>query len=306
MPRLVELTPTPCAICGTMENAAEVYPANFSLEALNPEIFSARRLPDRVHYRLVRCRTCGLVRSDPVASADVLAELYAQSEFNYGTEVKNLQSTYGRYLSKLDAFGARKDALLEIGAGNGFFLEEAQRRGYANVRGVEPSKDAIARAPASLQGRIVCDMMRPGLFPAAEFDVICLMQVFDHIPCPRELLTECLRVLRPGGLILFLQHHVEALSARIMGEKSPIVDIEHTYLYTPETLSRILKLTGFEVVHAGSAWNTYSLQYLSRLVPLPKGLKRGVLSALEKTGVGRITLRVPLGNQWVVGRKSQA
>lgn len=303
MPRPVELIHTPCAICGTMENAAEVYPANFSLESLNPEVFSARRLPDRVHYRLVRCRECGLVRSDPVASADVMAELYGQSEFNYGTEVKNLQFTYGRYLSKLDAFGARKNALLEIGAGNGFFLEEAQRRGYNNVSGVEPSRGAIAQAPLSLQGRIVCDIMRPGLFQEAEFDVICLMQVFDHIPFPREMLAECLRVLRPGGLILLLQHHVESISARIMGEKSPIVDIEHTYLYTPETLARILELTGFGVVHRGSAWNTYSLQYLSRLVPIPKGLKRLVLSALETTGVGRISLRVPLGNQWVVGRK---
>ena len=260
-------------------------------------------MPDRIHYRLVRCIECGLVRSDPVAPPDLLAKLYEQSEFNYGTEVKNLQLTYGRYLKKLESLGVCKGRLLEIGAGNGFFLEEALRHGYTEVFGVEPSKNAIEKAPATLQSRIVCDIMRPGLFAASEFDVICLMQVFDHIPFPRELLAECYRVLKPGGVILFLQHNVEAISARMMRDKSPIVDIEHTYLYSPKTLSRVLRLVGFDVNVAGICWNSYSLQYLCRLLPMPTQLKNAILTALEKTYVGRVRLRLPIGNLWVVGKK---
>ena len=79
----LKLLETKCAICGSPANAVELYPANFSPEDLNPEIFSARRIPDKIHYRIVRCQTCGLVRSDPVIDPETLADLYSKSSQNY-------------------------------------------------------------------------------------------------------------------------------------------------------------------------------------------------------------------------------
>ena len=146
MTQAVELKNTRCAICGTEGNARELYPANFDPQALNPAVFSARRLPDRIHYRLVKCNACGLVRSDPIAHPALLAQLYHQSDFTYSDEVADLRRTYGRYLAELDHYGARKDALLEIGCGNGFFLQQALAQGYRSVRGVEPSRIAVSQA----------------------------------------------------------------------------------------------------------------------------------------------------------------
>ncbi|MDQ3814625.1 MAG: class I SAM-dependent methyltransferase, partial [Armatimonadota bacterium] len=246
---------TRCAICGTEDNARELYPANFDLTAFNPAIFSARRLPDRIHYRMVQCNTCGLVRSDPVADSAILRELYTQSTFDYGEEVTSLQRTYGRYLAKLDRYGVHKGALLEIGCGNGFFLEEALRRGYKVVHGVEPSTEAVAKAAPSVRPHIVCDIMRPGLFEPEQFDVVCLFQVFDHIPDPDALLDECLHVLKPGGLLLCLNHNVASISARLLKERSPIIDLEHTYLYSPTTITRLVTAHGFETKHVGAVFN---------------------------------------------------
>src|SRR5688572_7330088 len=117
--RRVPLLPTRCAICGTEGTADEVYPANVDADTLDDVIFSARRPPDGIHFRMVRCRTCGLLRSDPIVPADHLARLYAESHFDE-SEVPNLRRTYGRVLAELDRHGARKDALLEIGSGTGF------------------------------------------------------------------------------------------------------------------------------------------------------------------------------------------
>src|SRR6202521_573366 len=118
------LRSTACAICETLGNSDEVYPPTFDDASFNDRHFSARRLPDRVHYRMVRCNKCGLVRSDPAADPAKVASLYARSSFDYATEVPNLSRTYGRYLAKLDRHGAQHDGLLEVGWGNGFFLEE--------------------------------------------------------------------------------------------------------------------------------------------------------------------------------------
>ncbi len=104
-------------------------------------MFSARRLADRIHYGMVRCDACGLVRSDPVPDPALLAALYARSQFTYRDEVPDLQRTYGRYLTRLERWGVRKGALLEIGCGNGCFLEAALAQGGASRGQGEPASE---------------------------------------------------------------------------------------------------------------------------------------------------------------------
>lgn len=273
------------------------------MEHFNPEVFSARRLPDRIHYRLVKCRTCGLVRSDPIIFPERVAQLYSQSTFTYGAEVGDLSHTYGRYLAKLNRFGAHKGSLLEIGCGSGFFLQEALNQGYGTVRGIEPSQQAIDQAPPRLKSSIVCGLMESGVFHPEQFDVVCLFQVFDHLLDPGALLDECFRLLRPGGFMLCINHNIEAVSARILGEQSPIVDVEHTYLYSPSTMDQIFRNHGFRIRRRGPVWNTYSFGYLVRLVPMPVSLKRRFLDRIKNSRVGRIRLSAPLGNLFLIAQK---
>lgn len=298
-----EMIPTKCAICGTENNASVLYPANFDVAAFNPDVFSARRLPDMLHYQIVRCNTCGLVRSDPVANAEVLAALYQQSIFTYSQDTPNLAKTYGAALQKTEKYQVSKDHLLEIGCGNGFFLEEARAQGFAQVSGVEPGQDAIQRAAPEIRDRIVCDMMRPGLFAEETFSLICMFQTFDHIAEPNALLGECFKVLKPGGMLLFLNHNVEAISARILKEKSPIIDIEHTYLYSPKTIRQLFGKHGFATLEVKPAWNIIRLYSLLRLIPLPKSAKQKILAKIENSALGRIRFRLPLGNLYIIAQK---
>jgi SAM-dependent methyltransferase len=298
------LTPTRCAICGTLGDAIELFPASLTPEAFDARHFSARRLPDRVHYRMVRCNRCGLVRSDPAGDPAAVAGLYARSTFDYQDEVPHLRRTYGRYLDRLDRHGAQRDGLLEIGCGNGFFLEEALRRGYRDVRGIEPSRDAIESASASARPLIVEDVLRPGVLPEQSTGVVCLFQVFDHLPDPGAALDELHRILRPGGLALILNHDAGAPSATLLRERSPIMDVEHYYLYSRTTLGRLAAAHGFDVAESGSVWNDYSLGYVARLLPLPSGMKRNVQRFLEWTHLATLRVKLPLGNLYVVAKRS--
>lgn len=300
---VVELRPTSCAICGTEDNYQQLYPATFQQSALNPIVFSARRLPDRIHYRVVRCRACGLVRSDPVADPEFLRQLYARSEFSYADEVPNLRRTYGRCLRLATQLGSRMGSLLEIGCGNGFFLHEALAQGFRRVVGVEPSRRALTLADEGVASSIVCDVMRPGLFAPNQFDVICMFQVLDHIPDPAELLDECFALLKPGGFVLSVNHDVGAISARLLGERSPIIDIEHTYLYSQETMAQIFTMHGFQIAYLSSVRNYCSTEYLVRLLPLPGLLKRLGIGILRWTEAGRLTWLLPLGNLCLLARK---
>ncbi len=298
---IAQFRPTRCAICETSDNATEIYPASLTPEALSARIFSARRIPDGLHYRIVRCESCGLVRSDPVVSTTVMERLYSESTFDYEPEVHSLTATYGRYLSELEDFGVKKDALLEIGCGNGFFLREAARQGYRRTVGVEPSREAVAKAEDDVE--IVCDVMRPSLFAESSFDAVCLFQVLDHLPDPAGVLRECRSVLRPGGLVLCLNHDVGALSARLLGRRSPIIDIEHTYLFDRKSIRRTFAAAGYDVLRVAPAVNLYSLRYLVRLLPVPHRARDLMLAALSFAHLGALSCRIPLGNLYVIARR---
>ena len=77
---------TTCAICDTSAADQEVYSDTLGVNAATSERFSARRTPDRVHYRMVRCRNCGLLRSDPILADDELLQLYRNSALTYEGE----------------------------------------------------------------------------------------------------------------------------------------------------------------------------------------------------------------------------
>lgn len=300
---LEQLQETRCAICGTLGESDQLYPAKLDAEAFTPAVFSARRLPDRLHYRIVRCRNCNLLRSDPVLDVATMNELYRASSFDYGDELDGLRATYGAALDAAAALVGSRHGLLDIGCGSGFVLELAKLRGWRDVRGVEPSSDAIAKADPGVRALIVEDVMRDGLFETESLDAITLFQVFDHMPDPNGLLEACWRALRPGGVILAFNHNAAAWSARLLGERSPIVDVEHTYLYTPETMRRLFTKAGFDVVSVDGVRNTYSTAYLLHLVPLPRALKQTIIPRWRQTRLGKRQLTVPLGNLCLLARR---
>jgi SAM-dependent methyltransferase len=295
--------PAECAICGPGAAARVRYASNVVPSDLTADVFSARRVPDRLHYRLVECATCGLVRSDPVLDSDSLSQLYANSTFDYASEVGGLSATYGRYLAKVIALGGPQRSILEIGCGNGFFLDEALDLDYERVAGVEPSFAAMESASPRVRAQIRNEIMRPGLFRDDEFDAICVFQTLDHLPDPAMVLGACRSALRPGGLLLILNHNIEAISARLLGEKSPIIDVEHTYLYSPKTLALLLAKNGFDIADQGRVFNSISLRYLSQLLPISRGAKRRLTGLLDATRTARINIRVPLGNLYAIARK---
>ncbi len=306
LPDRIELHPTTCPICKSLEPCTELYPANFDFQHFNPAIFSARRLPDGVHYRMVKCDGCGLVRAEPVADPLAVFDLYSKSGFDYSEEVPNLKRTYGRYLKKVDNYVKNKCTLLEMGCGNGFFLEEAIAMGYESVKGVEPSMKAIEASEAHIRPNIVCDIMRSGIFGADEFDVICMFQVLDHISDLTTLLKECFKVLKPGGVVLSLTHNLKSLSARLLRDASPIVDIEHTFLFSKRTIAKLFQIHKFEIKQSGSVLNCYTIKYLVHLAPIAPSLKQVLMSVLVNSGLGRLSLLLPLGNLYLITQKPAA
>ncbi|MBF0212469.1 MAG: class I SAM-dependent methyltransferase [Magnetococcales bacterium] len=288
---------TPCLFCDGAEDR-ELYPAILDRERLNGYTFSARREREREHYRIVACRRCGLVRSDPVLEAAELDLLYADSTFLFAEEAPFAARTYRELLQSLNRrHGCHLKSLLEIGCSTGFFLQQAVESGIAEVMGFEPSTHCRAAADAAIRERIVTAPFDPVRVGERRFDLACGFQVIDHLPDPLGTVRDMVSVLNDPGWILLVCHDVRSWSARLLGEASPIFDVEHIYLFDRNTLGRLLEKVGVEVLEVGSLSNTYPLGYWMRMTPgmapvarllpdwltdRPVGLRAGNLYAFGK------------------------
>jgi len=175
--------------------------------------------------------------------------------------------------------------------------------GVGSVYGIEPGKASVQKAPKWIQKKIKVDVLKKRMFSDESFDIICCFHTLDHIVDPNEFLTNVYRLLKKGGTALFIVHDTNGLSVKLFGEKSPIFDIEHIYLFNKQTLFSLFTKNNFIVKETFSVKNTYPLSYWMRLVPLPGGFKELIIKGLKKIKFARIPISLKAGNIGIVAKK---
>lgn len=295
-----------CALCKTNDHATVLYPANVSPEDLNPKVFSARRLPDRIHETILRCSACGLVYPERLVDTVALQSLYEQSAYTYNEEESFIRKTYGRYLRKLLPLlqaQPRPLSYLDIGCGNGFMLQEAKKIGFGEVYGVEPSDHAIQMAHPSVRDGLICGIFSTDMLHGRQFDALSCFQVLDHIPDPVGFVRDCFAVLKPGGRAIFINHNIDSWIAKLLGKRCPMIDIEHTYLHTPSTMHRIFSTAGFRDIRLFPVRNDYPLYYWLHLIPGPRKPKLTLIRTLKAIGIGFVIIPFYPGNLGLIAMK---
>lgn len=291
-----------CLLCGANERIQELYPRTFSPEDLTPEVFSARRVTEHFHYAIVRCLNCGLIFSREILPDETLASLYAQSTVTFAEYTDIIRRDYWRCIAPyLD--GSPKEAALEIGCSNGFFLEELLSRGFGTVAGCEPSIEAKARSSPAVRDAITTEFFREGLYGRETFDLVCSFQTLDHLSDPVSVLRTSRDILKPGGLVYFITHNTDGLQAKLLGEKSPIIDVEHIYLFNKRTMRRLLDQCGFEVLAVSDVKNNYPLDYWLRMFPMAGRRKDRLRALFRSIGLGSVAVPLRAGNMFVVARR---
>lgn len=292
---------TNCLFCDR-EDDLLLYPPRFRKNSFTGYAFSARRNRAREHYRIVACRRCGLVRSNPILDESEINKLYGDSYFTFVQEAPYAARTYAVLLQQLIRrhIPAGILSLLEIGCSTGFFLEEALRMGIAEISGFEPSKDCLAKASERVKPHIINHPFDPQVLSRKTFDLVCGFHILDHLSDPAKTLTSIKSCLHPGSYILLVCHDVESWSAKLLGENSPIFDIEHIYLFSRRSIQRLLEMAGFQLLESGLVTNTYPLGYWIRMVPSGHWVVQGLPNFLCN-----LPITLPAGNLYAFGQRSE-
>ena len=297
------MLPRNCPICSS-NSASRLFAAKqIDPSRLDQFAFASRKLPEYMHHELQVCRDCDLIYASPVPLLPEIEAAYVAAAFDSGVEAAYAAHTYGRLIDRIMSQLPDLDGALDIGTGDGVFLHELLARGFRNVAGIEPSAAPIAAAKADVRNLIRQGFFEPGALPHESCSLVTCFQTIEHVESPLALCEEAHRILKPGGAFCMVGHNSQAFSARLLGRRSPIYDVEHLQLFSPNSFRGLLSRAAFTSISVTSYWNRYPLSYWNRLFPLPANIKRLVLRFLAGIRIGLLPIALPAGNLVAVGFK---
>ena len=134
-------------------------------------------------------------------------------------------------------------SLLDVGCGDGSFLEFATSLGWSAV-GVDPDPAAVAAARRRGVQAMTGGLESQG-YPSGRFDVIVLNHVIEHVHEPVRLLCECRRLLTEGGRVVIATPNAQsALHLRYREHWRGLEPPRHLRVYSLEGLESDLRSAG--------------------------------------------------------------
>lgn len=292
-----------CPVCGASGPARVAREARLDESRLDASSFSSRKLPEFMHFRLLRCAGCDCLYASPAPDPEWLGEAYREAHFAAGEESRQAADTYARELRRVLPRLPDRRGALDIGCGDGAFLETLLAEGFEEVVGVEPSRAPVAQAGPAVREHIRRGVFRADAFEPDRWSLVSCFQTLEHVDDPAGLVAAAAKLLAPGGAFLAVAHDHRALPARLLGRRSPIYDVEHLQLFSRRSLRALLEGAGFERVEVTPLRNAYSVAYWVRLSPLPPRIKAGVQRLLGTLGLARRVVALRAGNLVVVGQR---
>jgi len=216
-------------------------------------------LPGR--FEVVRCATCGLVRTQP--QPDDPGAYYPSSEYySYAAPVVSrltrdaVASVYGRPARLTARVAAARISglppgpagdLLDVGCGSGAMLLALEAAGWRG-HGIELDEGAVRAANAAGLGGVRAGDLLDAGYADKSFDAVRFSHSLEHMRSPRAQLAEARRILRPSGRLAIAVPDFGALLRRLFGERWFFLDLpRHLWHFDRHTLPRLVRESGFEV-----------------------------------------------------------
>lgn len=212
---------------------------------------------DRLHgapgaARVVRCRGCGLLRTNPRPTLATIGRCYPEEDYGPYQAAPRAAGPLAR-LTRSWRIGdmaivppGRPGEVLEVGCASGAFLARLRERGW-DACGIEPSPAAAARARAAgfeVHSGPAEDEPRFGRM----FDLVVASHSLEHLHEPVRVLRALRRQTRQGGWLSCTLPDAGSWLHRRFGADWYDLDLpRHLFHYEVATLTRLLDACGWRV-----------------------------------------------------------
>ena len=161
--------------------------------------------------------------------------------------------------------------VLDVGCGGGILCESLAERG-AEVTGIDMAAKPleVARAHAAERNLTIAYRKIPAeelvADSAAGFDVVCCLEMLEHVPAPERTVAACAELCRPGGMLFFstinrspLAWATAIVAAEYALRLLPRGTHRYDRLIRPEELAAACRNVGLDVLDlSGLNYNPFS------------------------------------------------
>ena len=201
-------------------------------------------------WDLWSCRTCGHAFIHPIPPD--LDRYYDHWYVGAGWDkVRELQSGAGmRFIHQLRLKRLRmyvdldiRSEVLDVGCGQGIFLEEVRRALGCAIAGSDTSD--LGLEDMSPEPRRAIDFRKGELaqvgFPDDRYDMVVALHVLEHIPDAATFVQQAWSKVKPGGILAVEVPHFGSIVRRIWGRYWTALEVPyHVHQFTQESLRRTL------------------------------------------------------------------
>jgi SAM-dependent methyltransferase len=163
---------------------------------------------------------------------------------------------------------------------------------------------------------VITGTLEDACLPAASIDTALLAHTAEHLPSPSRTFAELRRVVKPGGAVVLWLPNADSWAARLLGDWWIGYDApRHLYDFTPATLARMLRQSGFALQSIRHEWIGLEWSWALRLrlrQRRPESRLNGILAALHPVLTAALTPPAALavlahrgGRIRVVARRSE-
>ena len=211
----------------------------------------------RVGLTVRECASCGLAYLDPRPTWSSMLQRYERDYafLPLAGQWKDARSfdTLGTDARRIAEIRSLEGAsVMDVGCGPGTMLASLRLRGATGICGVEPSRVAADFAWAHIAGsRIHVSDWEHAPLGDEKFDVICGLDLIEHLYEPRAFVRWVHARLAPGGVLYLKTPNWGAVEKYGAAWGGLSIDFEHVCYFAAETLSRLLVEEGFEIRSLG-------------------------------------------------------
>ncbi len=204
-------------------------------------------------YSVYKCDSCQVWVTHPFPSHEELAKLYSTG--NYRTKTGKRFNPVLEYIIYLLTVRKRKrierfrdhGRILDIGCGRGLFLHIMQEDGW-DVAGQEFSEISASYASDIYGIDVRTGELKDCEYESESFDVVNINHVLEHLENPDQVIAECYRILKKGGLLVTAVPNIDSLQG-LFGKKHWFqLDLPcHLYHFSSKSLFDLLQKNSFKV-----------------------------------------------------------
>ena len=296
-----------CPVCfESNKNSVLFQKENIDKIKITSFTYSSRKSPEFMCHEMVRCLNCDLVYVTTPPDRLKLSEAYHAADYDSSEEALDAAEIYVSHMNEVVSKLNLNSRILEIGSGSGAFLYNLKKKGFTDLTGIEPSISAINSAHPEIKSHLQEGIFQVDDFQGTNYDLVCCFMTLEHVYDPREITESVSKILKKGGYFVMVVHNYRSLVNRILGRKSPIIDIEHMQLFSKKSIGLLLNKTNYQDIQVKDLYNRYSINYWIRLSPIPNLIKNICIKLLNKFNLGNLKIKINVGNIIVSGRKVDA